>query len=415
MSECTIIKLKMPNEDKDTIIEIPDLKYLEQYMHRFENIMRDHILSSAGLNPNDKCLGVYFPAMKVKPEVKELDLTKKEINVNNIEQDSSHRMLTDAQILLFKNKPTLEEVDDRIKSVAEELKTIIEKMFTDVLNLPQALSNLQQIAELFAKSPLNTEDGIKRILEKFAELKCDLQEHIESGRHVNNSERKALNLTIDLVNSGMLDKACSGSVPHAEVADNAKSLNGVSVEDIRGRHLEEVIYGIQPYDSTKVDVLFDKSSILDTKFNSTIPTIGIIGFKPGTYDSFDTFNIKSENDIIVNGSGQNSTIIIANNIVTRNNQIRDCCFRGTTENPCKFDILNNTMFDNCKFINCEVNINADNNVKFINCVFISTRKFEISKTSGNIIITNNIFDINSKLPLSHEITNRIIKDNLYKY
>ena len=412
-----IYKIKLPNQNES--IETVDMDYVNQKFDSLKNIIRELALTNSGLDSRDLKYGIMMDPnnMKVEPEVKVIDLSREKIKPEDINQDSSHRMLTDAQILLFKNKPTLQEVDDRVSSISEELKIAIEKMFSNVLNLPEALSKLQQIAELFANSPLNTEDGIKRILDDFLKLKEELQEHIESGKHLNNNERKALNLTTDLVNNGMLDKVCAGTVPHSEIADNAKSLNGVTMDNIRGRHLEEVIYGIQPYEESLVDVLFEKSgtSGLDDKFNKTLPSRGVIGFKPGVYDYFNTFNIKSESDLIINGSGCNSTIIVANSVLTNNNQIRDCAFRGDKNNPCKISIYNNTVFNNCTFIHCNIDIIAETNVKFINCSFISTSKFDISKSTGNIIITNNIFDLNSKIPQSVGISNRIIKDNFTSY
>jgi len=411
-----IYKIKLPNQNMPA--EIADIDYINQKFDSLKNIIREFMINLKVVENSfnidiDSIMKIH--SMKTQSEVNEIDLSREKIKPEDINQDSSHRMLTDAQILLFKNKPTLQEVDDRVASIAEELKIAIEKMFSDVLNLPEALSKLQQIAELFANSPLNTEDGIKRILDDFIELKEELQEHIESGKHLNNNERKALNLTTDLVNNGMLDKVCAGIVPHSETSDNAKTLNGITMDDIRGRHLEEIIYGIQPYDKSLVDVLFDKSSILDDKFNSTLPQRGIIGFKPGVYDYFNTFNIKSETDLIVNGNGCNSTIIVADNVLTRNNQIRDCSFRGNKIKPCQIHICDNTAFNNCTFTDCEIDIIAETNVRFTNCTFISTRKFNIAKTTGNIIITNNTFDLNSKVPKSVGITNRIIKDNFTSY
>lgn len=402
----TVIKVKLP--DKNGNVDIPDIDYINQKLDNIKNMILESSSNNTKVSINDT-------SMKITPDSKELDLSKLTVKTEDLKQDSSHRMLTDAQILLFKNKPTIQEVNDKVAYASEEMKKFIDKTFTNILNLPNALSNLQLIVDLFVNSPLNTDDGIKTIINEFRQLREQIEDHMLSRNHLNNNERKALNLTTELVNSGMMDKVCSGSVPHADLCYSAKTIEGLTLEELRGRHLEEVVYGTKPYNGYLVDVLLYQSDILDEEFNTTRPSKGVISFKPGVYDKFDIFNIKSEDDLILNGSGCKTTIIKANSIYTENNRIRDCCFCGTEDNPCKIDVSNNTSFTDCQFVNCEINITANTNVRFMNCIFISSHKFDISKYTENILVVYNTFDMNSKVPQSMGISNRIIKDNFSSF
>ena len=112
-----IYKIKLPNQNES--IETVDMDYVNQKFDSLKNIIRELALTNSGLDSRDLKYGIMMDPnnMKVEPEVKVIDLSREKIKPEDINQDSSHRMLTDAQILLFKNKPTLQEVDDRVSSI----------------------------------------------------------------------------------------------------------------------------------------------------------------------------------------------------------------------------------------------------------------------------------------------------------
>ena len=129
----------------------------------------------------------YNPELKKLPE-KEIDLSN--IPAENINIDSNHKFLTEAELSVLKDKPTTHDVTVMIDELKKELLDTITNKFDFIFSNINSLENIRYLINL-----LNDDDRSKGIIDLINSKASnkDFEEHIKSIYHLSSNDRKALN------------------------------------------------------------------------------------------------------------------------------------------------------------------------------------------------------------------------------
>ena len=208
MSE--IYRLKI---DGANYIDLVSITYLKQSISNILNILRSHILN---IDDAHKLIDPSHPEALENQinnnilntddnnDIITIDISKyanKKIDANDIIQSSSARLLSDSQITLFRQKPSLFEVQNIIKDSENTINKKIQEFFTQLLNDEELLSKIKSLLELI-KDNSKLDELLDLLIDNIS--KEEFNEHIKSNKHVNTIDRKALNLLIDLLQNGIL-------------------------------------------------------------------------------------------------------------------------------------------------------------------------------------------------------------------
>ena len=332
----------------------------------------------------------------------EMETTFPEITTEMIKQDSQHRMLTDTQIAAFRNKASVYEIQDAVQSAKSELKSNFNELYTRLLNMPDAVSRLREVAVLCREN-----DTVKGLLETLNDKVSseDMDEHINSNLHMNNVDRKALNVVLDLINDGITEKLqhIGEYAKMADYASDATLLEHKTLAEIQELNLEDKIYGVadssidRSYNS--VHYLFHEAGCdLFKKLNEDgyLLNGGLIAFKTGKYQSSNMQFHRGRNDrsLTIQGSGY-STEFITNRLDTCNTTYRDLSVIGIDpSNTYDQNIVSvgaKTVFENVEFKDMKIIIEDGAELaRFKNCNF-NNCKFSFSTGYSSFIISECFF------------------------
>ena len=339
------------------------------------------LITTGGTLDSDKLLTLNFSAAKLNS-----------VMASSVIQDSSHRMLTDTQIESFKAKVTSFEVDNAIENLKDQLKTLFNKMYGDLLNSPNIVNEIHKLSEFIAgNSELSHLISLTVIEDK-------LKNHIESNRHLTGNDRKALNVLLHFINEGIFEKidTIGEYADKANEAENTKTINGYSDNDIRKTHFG-IIFAPRTVTSvgTEGDVMLPTKTDLSEYFkDNPIYNINeVCMFKSGTYIIKNINTTRKDNDgtNIIQGSGDNTRFLI-DTLNCANNIFRDLCIEPYSSNIKQMEIIgkNNLKFLNIKFKDVKFIFKEAFNITFRDC-FFDNCDFSFSNTSGYIRIIDNYF------------------------
>ena len=342
-----------------------------------------------------------------------------EVTLGSLEQDSKHRLLSDTQIQAFKDKVSRFELDAAIEDTRNELKMSFNNQYINLLNLPNAVDKLKELAKL-----IETSNALNSLLD---ELKTrvsedELYSHASNYTHLNNNDRKALNILLGIINNGLIEKIndIGKTAQIAEVAKTAETVNGYTYEELKKCHLENRIYGSMygntDYDQSAVDSILssnDDNSLLvkslrdgDIKYE-----IGILGFKPGSYImngyNIDLYRETDKLELILRGSG-NSTVFTTDSMINVNNvSLENLSITGVGNGI--INIYNNAKFKDILFTGMHIIFKNSENLSIQNCTFNGCT-FEFGNACNHMNISNNLF-IRGPLP-KYLTRTSIITNNL---
>lgn len=309
-----------------------------------------------------------------------------EISASTLQQDSLHRMLSDAQIELFKKKPSVFEVENLVNDLRNEMKTVFNEQYVKLLNTPNILERLRALSELIKENDTLTalSDTITSRI-----TKEEFNQHIESHFHLDDNDRNALNILIDYITDGSMGKiALIGK--HSETADkasNAERLNGLSVHELNGCQLEEEIYGLEsdykPHQCTK---LLDGNFLQDDLGKENLNyRPGIFAFKPGEYrlNHFDLNRTFNTGEILIKGSGNTSKFLC------ESMDVSNASIENISINNAEIHVYQNVSFKSCKFSNCKIVFMNDSQKVFIQECEFDNCGFSFGTGVGMMMIIHN--------------------------
>lgn len=392
------------NDRGDINNQLASVAYVNSTVKKLQDIITKYI--STTINPQD---------INFTDSVDILPIPKPELNINinatDVNTDSNHKFISETEISVLKDKPTTYDVDKSIAGLKKEIIQIINERFDNILNSKNSLNNIKYLINV-----LENDNNMKNILDLInskASLE-DLEEHKESFTHVNNIDRKAINLLIKFIEKGCSDWNADKDQPNyirnkpdslPANGGDADTVSGYTTDYLINKQSEDLIIGtpLKGYTEEEVDIMISSIEDAAIVFNKMRP--GLYFFRKGKY-IIDSISIKNnDGEIIIKGSGNNTIFIGSNGLrVGKNCSINNLCIEETSVNifsQCKF---NNVTFKdccisflsseeititNCTFENCSFIFNgACFNNLIIGCRFKNTNPPVY--TGGNNLFTNNI-------------------------
>ena len=414
-----------PNEDqKDNFdknnpnYQLASVAYVYTLVKKVLDILEDHI-NNYNTHSNDSIrenleIDPYANVTICElPESKNID----SISAENIDTNSKHQFISDAQLSLLKDKPSMHEVQTLIMDLRNEFKSNVNNSYNRLANSPNIIKKLRDIASIIENN--NNLDSIFTALSDKVNA-TDLEQHINSAYHLTNNDRKALNLLLKFINKGCADWNATEDDPNyirnkpaslPANGGNADTVGGYKVDKLINHQLEKYVYGVEgnDYQSNMVDALFKKNEKVDGIISALSSSqMGSYAFKNGEYQ-FDNFSLDTyypaERHITIKGANHD-TIFNANSVLVNGRvTIEDLTFTNANVTIKSF-----CTFDNVRFKNCTVIIDSSTQTDIRNCIFddcIVTFRGILSNT----MITGCRF-INSGYPM-YVSSNNIITNNLY--
>lgn len=392
------------NNTSDEEFLIPSMKYVKTLAKQIEDMLVSN--SSNYLQT-------------INTEVKELPVGIKEINnidAKKINTDSTHLFVSEEILNKIDNRVSLIDIEKLLNEYKLDMKNEVNNIYNKLINDARALQKLRNIIYL-----LNEEDTLKSIVNTLSNKidNDELEEHINSDKHVSNKDRENLDMLLSFVRSGGVDwNADKDSIcyinnkPSSLPANggNADSIDGFTSEEVVNKLTTDLIIGIDLnnyYDESSVDLLINYDISPDELITELNTKSGIIHFRRGTY-SFDNFVLSrnnGSNEIIIEGEYSNTVFILNKFLISNNMTIKDIAIINSD-----ITISKTSVIDNVVFRNCNINIESAENSIIRNCRF-NNCNITFNGSCINNMITNNT--LSSSSSLDYIGGNNMISNNLY--
>jgi len=294
----------------------------------------------------------------------DLSLNIPEIPAEMVKTDPMHRFITHSQLEVFKDKPTTHEVETMVNNNINYLKNSFNEMYARLLNMPDAVKKLREIAKV-----VQDDENLKGIYDAIDDKVTDEEfaDHLKSNLHLNNVDRKSLNLLLSLIQDGTIDKVKSVSLDYCNSAFNSYHLDGKTPEQIRSRGAYHRIYSVAGYNENEADYYFYAGEhIYKEVFDQAIYNmVGKVLFRECDYDIPEfIMNRPKYKDLIIEGCG-NGTNFIVDRCYFNYVQFDNCAF----SNASFMQVLNSNTFRNVQFDNCKITLDEATMNRFIDCIF----------------------------------------------
>ena len=393
-------KIYTINGDSE-VKEIPSIEYI----HELIKIIEDAIPDNDG-----------FPTIKTYTE--ELNIVKNNqpiVLARDIKTDSEHKFISDGILATMVDKPSKFEVNEMINSSKEELNKKINETYMRIINTTNVIKKLRDISTI-----LNEDKALDGLLSTMAYKVNmeDFENHCISYTHMNNNDRKALNILIKCLSGGFADWNAAPD-EYNSIKNKPESLpaNGGNADTIANHNIKDLInkddYDIiigssaEKYSKDSCDIYAIDGNIDQETFTSLLSNLntyyGFILFKRGVYN-IDLINTYTS-AFNFNGIDHRAVYITAKDSIN----IRNSVFTNMTFKDSKVYIGSSCEINNVSFVNC--NIILDNTVasNIINC------KFDNCTIIYNGSIINNIIKFNRYIrtkPIVYVGGNNIISENI---
>ena len=379
-------------------------EYVDLRIQALKNAILSHEQNIVTAHTNSSSTLVETAGLLDKEEIVDIDLNigVPEVTLESLEQDSQHRLLTDTQIEAFKNKATTFEVETAIEDVKNELKSSFNDQYINLLNLPGAVDKLKEIAEVIQSS-----DTLSALLSALDErvTEDELSEHTSSHSHLTNNDRKALNILLNLINDGFIEKIkdIGKFAEKSEQSISAESLDGYTVTDLLSCHHENKILGTSYnnglYDDTGVNLLFNtatqdgKDAIKEAFCNGWLKSeVGVITLRSGDYVINGTINLHRDeqlSQLIIRGAGDATRLYPGANIDFNNVTIENLCIEKVI-NDITVEIHNYVKLIDMTFRDCHIVFDDSVKLMIDRCTF-DRCTFEFGTACSNMMIVNSYF------------------------
>ena len=350
----------------------------------------------------------------IKSDTEELPIGVKElpdISAKDVKTDSQHKFVNDAVLQTLKERPTKFEVEQSLDVVKEELKKYMDKLYIRIVNTPNVVNKLRDISSILSDDTIAS--GLLNTLANKMNLE-DFESHKTSYAHMDNNDRKALNILIKCLSNGFADWNADDEAPNAiknkpdslpANGGNADTVANHSIEDIINKDDYDLVIGtsLEKYSKDSCDI-YAENGFLNNNDIIVGGSSSITLFKRGYYN-FDTFIGVYKVPMIYKGADCRLSWIHADGDVVLDNVI----FNNIGFYKSKIFIKSNCEFRNVKFANCEITLYGSEACTITDCVF---EKCDIVIKD---IITNNIIKFNRFIqtkPIKYIGGNNIISDNI---
>jgi len=386
--------------------EVPSIEYISEIV----KMISDEIKT---LNTNFNG----FPSIKTNTEQIKIDtIEKQDINASSIKTDPRHRFINEALLTTFVNKPSNFEIEQSLDAVKQELREEIEKSYMRIINTPNAIIKLRDIYTI-----LNNENAINGLLDtlSYKVTMEDFKEHKDSYVHLNNNDRKALNILLKCVTNNFADWNAKDDEVNAiknkptslpANGGNADTIANHGIKEVINRDDDDLVVGVfgSNYSSDTCDIYTTTGEIDSDLFASELSNIngGTVLFKKGSYSIADVYaQFNKKEPIIFRGVNYKLSTLAVNDLVMNNTTFKDIKIKDSKSVVIESEVdLENVIFENCNIM-----INKSNCCNIKNCIF---NNCSITIQGP---ITNNIIKCNRYIytaPIKYLGGNNIITENL---
>ena len=386
--------------------------YVISLIKKVEDELLDHINSYDAHKSSDHIESAIN--MNESIDVKELPIENKTIeNIEavSINTDSTHKFISDTQLSIFKDKVSTFELQSAISNLRTELEKIVNDYFIKLINKEDAVQRIKDIECAISES--KDLDSIISLLSGKA-TKNELNDHAKSIFHLNNNDRKALNLLIKFIEKGCADWNAPSTEPNyirnkpeslPANGGNADTVGGYKPKDLLNHQAYDIIIGIGvlitnvdfllPPDGSKNDDLISVLTQSDTKYSHSLM------FRSGFY-KFKTISLSSHS---ITGAPNNATKFYVESMSLNQTTLRDIQFKDSV-----IHIESNVNLENCSFVSSIIYLEASYESTIRNCSFDNCNIVFNGACMDNII-TGNRFK-KSRWPSSYYGGGNMIVNNL---
>lgn len=388
------------NNGKERSEQIPSIEYIDELLKMIEDSIIN-IINKVGFEGFKSIDSDFLPLLNS-------DSADKNISAADVDTDSNHKFISEALLATFIDKPSSFEIEQSLTDVERKMENKINESYMKIVNTPNAINKLRDIANI-----LNEDELINGIIQTISEKATieQLKNHIDSTVHMNNNDRKALNILLKVVLKGFADwNAKPGDInaiknkPNSLPADggNADTVSNHGIKDIINKTIDDIVIGSidENYNKDSCDIIIEECENIDKILNIGY---GNILFKTGNY-KFGDVNISSDKCIVIRGT-KDVSIISFNQLQLLNNiHVKDVTIENST-----VIISKNCYLDNINFINCIIKFNNTEDCDIKYCKFTNCKFVMIGSLMNNIITYNRLIRSGT---LRYIGGNNIIKNNI---
>ena len=346
------------------------------------------------------------------PNEEDILLDPKEIRAADLEQDPEHRMVTDAQIELFRRKPNLFEIKEEIAAMRKSIEAKLDMAYLKLLNTPEAVNRLRRLSMILQNDDVLA--GLFKTLDDTVTV-SELKEHTADNHHLTNVDRKSLILLQMVIDSGVIDKLNKlsekgFSASYTDLAKDATTISGKTVKDLGRIGKHSLFIGHSDYCLEDECDIFVKASTEqnDALIPKFIHSIGITQFSLGRFPFIALpMEFNGNNHTIIAGCG-NNTVLEVGTILSKQHIFRDLKIIPHNASDTATIKASRTKFEDVIFVDCKIDLGEElifRNCEFNNCTF----KFSIGTSK---IIMSSCFFKNCVAPKNNSANNVIISDNI---
>lgn len=385
--------------------QIPSIEYLNEIIKMIDDRFKCPNVVTDG-----------FPSIKMK--IEELPIGIKEqsiIAAKDIKTDSQHKFINEAILDTMIDKPTKFEMEQSLNDTKSDLIKYMDDIYMRIINTPNIINKLRDISTILNEDEISA--GLLNTLAYKLNFE-DFKEHNESSIHMNNNDRKALNVLIKCIISGFADwnaedGACNAikNKPESLPANggNADTVSNHNIRDLINKDDYDVVIGtsFEKYSKDSCDIYAEEGRLNDDVIENAIESIkgsGIILFKRGYYNLNHLF-LDYSGTRIINGADCRLSWIHVNEAIFANNSV----FKNIAFDKSRIFIKSNCEFKDVKFANCTIVFDSSVGCKITDCAFDKC----VFEYEGSIM--NNIIKFNRYIqtkPIVYIGGNNIISDNI---
>ena len=323
-------KIYTVNNGKSRNEQIPSIGYIDEIVKMIEDKLVNKDVEG-------------FPS--IKGTMEELPVGVKslpEILAKDIKTDSQHKFINDAVLATVTEKPSKFEMEQSLEDIKIELKSYMDELYTRIINTPNVINKLRDISTILNEDEIV--DGLLNTLAYKLNIE-DYNNHIKSSSHINNNDRKALNVLIRCLSDGFADwNAKKGEYnaiknkPKSLPANggNADTIDNHGIKDLINKDDYDIVIGTSEakYSKDSCDIYAENGKIDTDVLSSHIDSLnvgGIILLKRGSYNT-DLMHLYNKS-IILKGFNNKLTSIKVNKLVDLSNITIENININTSDDP----------------------------------------------------------------------------------
>lgn len=399
-------KIYSINNQESEAYKLPSVEYIDEVVKMLE----DEIIS-AGVKING------IPS--IKTTTVELPVNNKEeiVLAKDVKQDSQHRFVNNAILANMNQKITKVEVEQIVDNSKEDMKSYMEELYMRIVNTPSVINKLRDISTILNEDKIAS--GLLNTLAYKLNIN-DFNNHVGSSIHMDNNDRKALNILARCLVDGFSDWNAKDDAFNA-IKNKPESLpaNGGNADTVANHGIKELINrydydlvigsSLEKYSKDSCDIYAEDCIIDPYVLEEALESMngsGIILFKRGYY-CFEHagLNIVCTSHRIFTGVDSRLSYIHTD----KDTYIDNATFKNIGFDRTKLYIKSNCDIKNVRFANCEIILDKSEGCNITDCVFDNC-KIKAEGSIMNNIIKDNRF-IRTK-QTTYIGGNNIIKDNI---